>query len=224
MDHITGRLEIKSQEPGEGKFSGYANVYGVQDLNGDIVKPGAFTRSIKNRDVVPILLEHETKTAVGLGRLTEKPKGLWVDAVLNLGIDAAKSAQQLITPIAEFGRGVIDGLSIGFVTMRDALGEKAREILEAKVLEVSLVAYPANESSRVVKVKSARQMQDELQDLERRINLICKALIDSGIEADPDIVHSAYKSFDNDPAEGHSLSQLLAYLQTELRGMRGNEH
>lgn len=52
----------------DGRFAGYASVFGQPDSGGDIVMAGAFAKSLKRRDHdgVRLLFQHDPKEPVGL--------------------------------------------------------------------------------------------------------------------------------------------------------------
>lgn len=132
-----------------GEFEGIASVYGNTDSYGDVVEPGAFTRSIRNsKGRVKVFYEH--RTPIGTGVVEDSPDGLKLKGSLLLSVAAAKEAYELAKA------GLVDGLSIGFRTVKDKYDEaaKVRRLLEVKLYEVSLVSFPANELARVTAVKS----------------------------------------------------------------------
>ena len=51
-------LTIKSADDGTGEFTGYASVFDNIDSHGDIVRRGAFAKSIASDTPVPLLWEH----------------------------------------------------------------------------------------------------------------------------------------------------------------------
>ncbi len=59
------RLELKAVEE-DGTFEGMLSVFNVVDLGGDMVMPGAFTKTIADNDgKVVMLWQHETKEPIG---------------------------------------------------------------------------------------------------------------------------------------------------------------
>jgi uncharacterized protein len=132
-----------------GEFEGLASVYGNEDSYGDVVEPGAFTKSIsESGGKVKVFYEH--RTPIGSGEVTDTPAGLVIKGRLLLGVAAAAEAYELAKA------SLVDGLSIGFRTVKDSWDEvnKVRRLVEVKLYEVSLVSFPANELARVTAVKS----------------------------------------------------------------------
>lgn len=132
-----------------GRFAGYASVFGRADEGGDIVMPGAFVKSlgVRGRERVRLLFQHDPKEPVGLWEaIREDGFGLWVEGRLVPGVPRADALRRLIE------RRAIDGLSIGFRTVRatrDA-GGGARRLWQIDLWEVSIVTFPMLAEARIV--------------------------------------------------------------------------
>ncbi len=131
----------------EGRFAGYASVFGTVDEGGDIVMPGAFARTIgrRGRDGIRMLFQHDPKEPVGLwDRVAEDGHGLWVEGRLVPGVPRADALRRLI------GSRAIDGLSIGFRTVR-ATREPGgnRRLWQIDLWEVSIVTFPMMAGARI---------------------------------------------------------------------------
>lgn len=157
---ITG-LTVKAVDGAEGKsfgtLTGYASTFDV-DLVGDRILPGAWSKSIA--EVVPAgrvkLVDghnlYEGSCAI-LGLVTsaiEDQKGLLIEA----RFASTEPAQRVRTLVQE---GILSDFSVGFRIIRDGLNvnAKVREIVEAALVEVSVVATPANPEARILRVKSS---------------------------------------------------------------------
>jgi HK97 family phage prohead protease len=151
----TFKLEIK--EFGEqGTFSGLASVYGNKDLGGDVVEPGAFSKSISEKGgEVPILWQHNPSEPIGLGKLMDSSEGLHIKGELVLESPTAQKAYGLLK------RGVLKGLSIGYDTIRSDVKDTTRYLKELKLWEVSIVTFPMNEMASVRGVKTVEVAQEE---------------------------------------------------------------
>ena len=129
------------------QVEGYASVSEVVDRAGDIVKKGAFTKTIKERGSVPVLWQHDTNTPIGRTRiLKEDDKGLFFKANLVKGIKKADEAMLLMNA------GVINAMSIGFTLKEyEVIGDakKGLSISEIDLSEISIVTLPANEYTNV---------------------------------------------------------------------------
>ncbi|MEL7466086.1 MAG: HK97 family phage prohead protease [Pseudomonadota bacterium] len=129
------------------EIGGYASVFGLADQNGDIVEPGAFAASLKRLAnegrSVKLLWQHDPT----------KPIGVWEDVFE----DAAglKVRGRLLTDLAQgadaatlLAAGAIDGLSIGYRTVRAEKAGAGRRLIELDLWEVSLVTFPMLPSAR----------------------------------------------------------------------------
>ena len=139
-------FEIRETSDGM-TFEGYAAVFNSrsENLGGftEFVAPGAFTRSLKTRNDVKLLWNHDSGQVLGSTRartltLTEDARGLKVKALLpntQLGRDTAELLK----------RGDVDAMSFGFNVIKDKWNAQGDErTLEAvRLFEVSIVAFPA---------------------------------------------------------------------------------
>ncbi|MFN3650082.1 MAG: HK97 family phage prohead protease [Armatimonadota bacterium] len=170
-------FEFKAAGEGlaDGEFAGYGSVFKVVDTYGDIMGPGAFSKTLdfflENGQVQ---WQHRMSQPIGKPiEAREDAKGLWVKGKIS---DTAMGRDAL-TLVRD---GVVRKLSIGFVTKgyevlsesraREILGDAGYEeaikalpwwvdelrlITEVKLYEVSLVSFPANEQAEIVSVKAA---------------------------------------------------------------------
>lgn len=140
-------LEFRELEDGGMSFEGYAAVFNSrsEDLGGftETVAPGAFRRSLRSRNEIKLLWNHDTgsvmaSTRAGTMSLEEDERGLKVRAEL-----APTSLGRDISVLLK--RGDIDSMSFGFSVIRDSWNTAGNErVLEAvRLFEVSLVSFPA---------------------------------------------------------------------------------
>ncbi|KQP88081.1 HK97 family phage prohead protease [Methylobacterium sp. Leaf117] len=131
----------------DGHFTGYASLFGVPDLGRDVVAPGAFAQSLAARSVagVRMLWQHDPAEPVGRWlRLREDARGLRVAGQLNLAVQRARELDALLRD------GSLDGLSIGFRTLRARPERGGNRRLEAIDLwEISLVTFPLQAGARI---------------------------------------------------------------------------
>lgn len=119
------------------RFAGYAAVFDRLDRGGDVVRRGAFERSL-GRGSVPLLWQHEAGRPIGrVEYLREDARGLRVIGKL---IDSKVLA--LIQARA------VSGLSFGY-RVREAKGSAPRELTQLDLVEVSLVTFPMQPLARV---------------------------------------------------------------------------
>lgn len=119
------------------RFAGYAAIFDRVDRGGDVIRRGAFARTLAASHPVPLLWQHDR--AIGrIERIAEDARGLRV-----IGrIDDAEVA-------AGLARGAVGGLSFGY-RVRRARGGRTRELIELDLVEVSLVAVPMQPLARVL--------------------------------------------------------------------------
>jgi HK97 family phage prohead protease len=178
----TNHIELRAE--GDGRtFTGYASVFNEPSLPlpfTEIVKPGAFKRSLQSRNRMMLLWNHDTSnplasTRNGSLQLVEDERGLKVTATLpetTLGRDLAVLVKT----------GVIDAMSFGFSVRKDSWSQdgNTRYLEDVSLYEVSLVSTPAYEqTSGTVSVRSTDGISpDVLADALLRI--------ESGEELDPE--------------------------------------
>ena len=131
-----------------GEFAGYASVFNVRDDAGDIVLPGAFRRTLSRHGpaAVRMLWQHEVSRPIGIWReIREDSRGLFVRGRLALSSAAGREAAELVRI------GAVDGLSIGYRTLRASRDRlrKARLLHEVELWEISLVTFPMLRSARI---------------------------------------------------------------------------
>jgi uncharacterized protein len=130
------------------RFAGYAAIFDRPDRGGDVVRAGAFARSLKRgAGEVPLLWQHNLARPVGrIEYLKEDRRGLRVIARLSGGA-AGREAAALLRD------GAVAGLSFGY-RVRTAKGEAPRELEDVELIEVSLVSLPMQPKARVHAVEA----------------------------------------------------------------------
>lgn len=132
----------------DGLIEGLAVGYGNVDHGGDRVMPGAISASIANRKTLPMLLYHDQRRPVGVwNSFREVSEGLLVKGRFALATDEGKQGHELARA------GALEGLSMGYKTLKHRLEGKTRQLLEVALHEISLVTVPMNERTRVISVK-----------------------------------------------------------------------
>ena len=149
----TKRLsEMKLDAAVDGTFSGYASLFHVRDLGNDIVMPGAFAGSLRQRGErgIKLLWQHDAAQPIGSWHsIVEDARGLKVHGRLNLDVARAREVLSLMRD------GAIDGLSIGFRTKRAQRDARSgtRRLFQLDLWEISLVTFPMLPQARVDAVK-----------------------------------------------------------------------
>lgn len=143
-------------------FEGYASTFGNEDRHGDIVEKGAFESSIGKK--MPLMLRgHDPANVVGKWvDMYEDDKGLHSKGEFTPGHSVAADTY------ASLKHGALSGLSIGFRVPRKGYRiENDRRIIEkVELLEVSIVALPANTEAQILAVKDDIQDIETVRDLE----------------------------------------------------------
>jgi HK97 family phage prohead protease len=154
MKYLNRPLEIKAVNQ-DGLFSGYASVFEEIDSYRDIVKRGAFEKTLAEsatkKRAVPILWQHDAMAPIGVYTdLKEDERGLYVEGQLNLDVQQGREALSLLK------QGALSGISIGYSSVRYETDSKSgiRRLFEVKLYEASLVTFPACDSARVTDVKT----------------------------------------------------------------------
>ena len=129
------------------RIEGYASLWGVADLNGDVVARGAFADSLARTGAAPgssprvtgvrMLHQHESRAVVGVwDELVEDARGLWVRGRIEDWSAEARYAAALSQA------GALDGLSIGFRAVKARRDGRLRVLSAVDLWEVSLVTFP----------------------------------------------------------------------------------
>ncbi len=131
------------------QIEGYASLFGACDQGGDMVQKGAYAASLTKLAtagrMVKMLWQHDPAQPIGIWEeVREDAKGLWVRGRLLPDVDKGREAAALIAA------GAIDGLSIGYRTVKATKNDKGQRLLqELELWEVSLVTFPMLPSARV---------------------------------------------------------------------------
>lgn len=126
-------------------MSGYASLFGKTDQGGDVVERGAYAASLSKGRGVKMLWQHDPAQPIGVwDEVHEDDRGLWVKGRLLTDVAKGREAASLI------GAGAIDGLSIGYRTVKARKDDKGNRLLsELELWEVSLVTFPMLPDARV---------------------------------------------------------------------------
>jgi len=149
------------------KIEGYASLFGAPDQGGDVVEKGAYERSLKAMETagrnVKMLWQHDPAEPIGIwDEVREDGRGLYVKGRLLDSVARAREAAALIEA------GAIDGLSIGYKTVRATKNEQGLRLLsEVELWEVSLVTFPMLPQARVNAEAATEAKSDDLADLAR---------------------------------------------------------
>ena len=136
----------------DGTVEGYASLFAEVDGARDMVMPGAFATTLRTRGLrrIPMLFQHDPAEPIGVWlELREDLRGLYARGRL---IPEVKRAREVLALVRE---GAIDGLSIGFRTVRGRIDPKTRvrKLDAVDLWEVSIVTFPMLANARVRAVK-----------------------------------------------------------------------
>ena len=124
-------------------IEGHAALFCQPDLSGDVVRAGAFARTLA-RGALPMLYQHRPGKVVGRwSRVAEDGRGLYVRGLVTDETPEGRAAISLSR------QGKLDGLSIGFRPLRwtPRIGG-GRDLVEIDLAEISLVAFPMAPGAR----------------------------------------------------------------------------
>jgi HK97 family phage prohead protease len=206
-------LSVKDIDETSRKVSFYLSAFDLMDSDNDIIRKGAFTKSINERGPVSnsnrkiaFLRYHNWEMPIGkFLELSEDSKGLYAVAELGsstLGEDA----------LHDYKDGIIREHSIGFQYVKDKISfieDKNIEaggyfdIAEVKLWEGSAVTFGANEHTNVVEVGKSLTKDEILlksQNIATEIDILGKA-ISQGKGTDERL---------------HSLEMKLKFLTSQL--------
>ncbi|MDX2259415.1 MAG: HK97 family phage prohead protease [Hyphomicrobiaceae bacterium] len=134
------------------RIAGLASPFGIEDQARDVVAPGAFARSLAARGPggIRMLFQHDPGQPIGVWDVVrEAERGLYVEGRLAAGSARAADIAALLAA------GAIDGLSIGFRTVkaRREAGNGARRLIEIDLWEVSVVTFPMQREARIERIE-----------------------------------------------------------------------
>lgn len=177
MDHTfftpLEKCQLKFDEKTDGLFEGYASVFDGLDSYGDTIKKGAYKKTIKALDKLPMFVNHDT-LAIPVGdwlELKEDNTGLFVKGQIDMNHN---EGMPLLSAIK---RKQMDGLSINYRVPKGGQdynqNTNINTLTEIVLREISVVNFPADLDARITDVKkeeltliqSMRDAENYLRDL-----------------------------------------------------------
>ncbi|WP_309621271.1 HK97 family phage prohead protease [Novosphingobium sp.] len=124
------------------RFAGYAALFGIRDAGRDVIRKGAFVRTLAERDApLPLFWQHRPDQRIGwIEQVGEDERGLKVIASIDNPDGGAAAALK---------RGQVTGLSFGYRARDFSRGADGRDLTEVDLFEVSLVSHPMQHGARV---------------------------------------------------------------------------
>ena len=155
----TSKFKLKNFDEETRVVKGLAAGFGNKDSDNDIIKAGAFNRTIKalgpeGRDMIKLCAQHNMEQPIGsILKLEETPDGLYIEAKFGthtLGDDYYRMTKE----------GIINEFSVGFAAIqKEENTDGGYDFSEVKLYEVSMVTVAANDKAVVTDIKSADPMK-----------------------------------------------------------------
>ncbi len=139
------------------RFTGFGSTFNNEDLVGDVMLQGCFKKSLK--EITPtILWQHDSRQPIGVPEfIAETKEGLELKVIMPI---EDEFVSRRVMPQLKIGS--IKAMSIGFRVIDFFIKDGIRFIKECKLLEVSLVTFPANPEAVITSVKSLGSFQGDL--------------------------------------------------------------
>lgn len=124
------------------RFAGYAALFDKRDSGHDVIRPGAFARTLAQRETpLPLYWQHRPDQRIGwVETVAEDQRGLRVVAAIDNPEGGAAAALK---------RGAVTGLSFGYTARGFRRDRDGRELTDIDLFEVSLVTHPMQDAARV---------------------------------------------------------------------------
>lgn len=168
-------VEFKAVEGKDNYVTGIASVFGNIDGGGDVVEPGAFKKTIKERipkKLVKFVDSHIWDSAHTLGtveKAKETEEGLYFEASLSV----APSVQDTKIKMLE---GHISKVSFGYDViqdvwerLKDGTKRSIRRLKELKLYEISVCPLAMNEETGLLSVKGLKD--EDITETEKDIKI-----------------------------------------------------
>lgn len=221
LQYWNAPCEIKSAtvEGKEGIVKAYVSIFDTKDSGGDIVRRGAFTRSIQaKKGKFPVLSNHDWTKQIGWGLMaTEDNVGLYTESWYDIENNAkAREHFSLIQKALEIDAQA--GFSFGYRPEKWKIDSAAdtRDLTEVKLYEWSPVTFPMHEGTFAVDAKSL----DAVDTLDAGVSLLLETFREKGY-SEKEILSalgSRLADSSSDPSlNAHSLLQSLHSLENRIR-------
>ena len=174
---VNDNPEFEAKTEGNtGYIYGYACVYDIPDLGGDIVRRGSFARAISNQIAagsVPLMITHfkdggDSMESVGvITKAEETETGLWVECKLDGTPESQRIRQKVMANPAPFG------MSIGWRVRPygwETIDGGGKEYTEIDLKEVTITLMPMQEDT--LGTLSGKSARDILDDFEKRLKAL----------------------------------------------------
>ena len=145
------------------------------DLDGDIIVPEAFTKTLSERgpvgkNLIYSLVDHQAD----MNNVIGKPEEIYVDGDMLVAVTPIVETQKGSDMLKLYEAGLINQHSIGFSTIKSNMGQDEKKdiryITELKLYEGSAVLWGANPETPTLSVKSQTK-----EDLNSRLEKLLKS-------------------------------------------------
>jgi HK97 family phage prohead protease len=182
MEHKTVPFEISAVDVEGRRFEGHAAVFGNVDLGGDVIHPGAFSKTLAERgQKVKLLWQHDPHEPIGRPlTMREDSKGLFFEGLIS-------NTQRGRDALALLHDHAIGEMSIGYDPLDkdfsetvdpDGKSQTVRNLRTIKLWEVSLVTFPMNEEAEVTALKAQEAAEAAAESAASEVKAVNQALID----------------------------------------------
>ena len=154
-----------------GIVKGYASTFGNLDRAKDIIDPNAFDKTIADHKArgmrgIRILYNHDRNLLLGhapIETVKVDEHGLYIEAHLNLDVTLAKDIYSFVK------QGVLRDFSIGYIEREYSYNTETNinTVVEAELLETSIVNEPCNQMAVITEVKCAQDANALLELADR---------------------------------------------------------
>jgi HK97 family phage prohead protease len=193
MEHKYKSFELKAQD--NGTVAGYFSTYDeTPDSYGDIIKPGAFTETIKKRaesgHPFPLCFNHDFSAVIGAVKTIEdRENGPYIEAEF---LDTAQA--QDVRKMLQSGAIYQFSFAYDVLGWEEPSPEQRKQgifniLTKLEVFEVSVVTVPANQNAKVTEVKSSepetkqgKRNRKADEDIIRNCINALQSLLDDGAE------------------------------------------
>lgn len=164
--------ELTDYDDKNSLVKGYGSYFNNQDSDGDIIRMGAYRKTIEENGYrVKYLYQHNMMQPIGkMKELYEDDKGLVFVAEVpktSLGKDVIELMKA----------GVITENSVGILPIVKEDKGEYRELKEVKLFEISAVTMAANDEAKILDVKGTKNISELYQKYDNLCKLIRKGNI-----------------------------------------------
>ena len=230
MDHKTKNFALLKSDEDAGKISGYFSTYDrIPDSYGDVVAPGAFTDTIKEREEsghkFPLCWNHDLNQIIGqVDTIEDTEKGPLMTASFFNTLLAQEKREIVKSGVVYQFSFAYDVREAAQVTLED--GTRANELQKLDLFEVSIVPVPANPRAEVTDIKAGRRNSAKDADAIREAISLLQGVLGELEDTDEDQKGTEAKAEEPDTAnakERKRAAELIKEAENIISKEVGNE-